>query len=135
MEDSERKNVSKTLDQLNVYSFQPRRKLSLENMETGKKYQIISAHKTLKMNKSKKTVVKLEIDQYFIYLPQRFNRLSDDIWIHLNKGNFEICKIGQRNKTFHLIFSNCANGSNETVNFEIAEYLNIYKPNFYNENC
>ncbi len=69
-------NIQKTLKHLNTYSCHPRRKLLLKMMETNKKYRILSAEKTLKLNRSRKTVVKLEIDNAFIYLPSRFLKLQ-----------------------------------------------------------
>lgn len=137
MEDKENKSIKDTLKQLNTYSFQPRRKLLLHNMKINKKYHILLAQKTMKMNKSKKTVIKLEIDEYYIYLPKRFDKVPNHIWNNLNNNNFEICNTGRKKGAWNLIFSS----SKETVfkasdQFNITEYLNdfSYKPSFYTDN-
>lgn len=128
--------IEKTLTQLNTFSFQPRRKLLLRNMEINKKYSILTAQKVLKMNKSKKTAVKLEVDNVFIYLPERFKKLPDHIWNNLNNQNIEISNVGRHNNTCHLTFSSTkaaeAEGSNQ---FDITEYLNnfAYSPSYDKE--
>lgn len=135
MDNTEVENVSKTLTHLNVYSFQPRRKLLIRDMEINKKYKILSALKTLKMNKSKKLVIKLEIDKYYIYLPDRFKGLPIHIWSELNNQNFEICNTGIINKTNNLQFSNSkANKDTTSTQSTVMQYLSDfnYKP-YYSE--
>lgn len=127
------RNIEKTLKQLNTYSIKPRRKLSLGMMEINKKYTILSARKTLKLNKSKKTVVRLEVEDAFIYLPVRFNQLPNSVWIDLSNGNFEICQIGYQNRSWHLTFS-CAKDveADKSHQFNVLEYLNnfSYSPSY-----
>lgn len=131
--DNNVKQVEKTLKQLNSVSSHPQRKLVLNMMETNKRYLILSAQKTIKLNKSRKMVIRLEIDNFFIYLPKRFNRLPDTVWNDISDGGFEICKPNSRNT--HLTFS-CAKPleADKSHQFDAIEYLNnyIYSPSF---NC
>lgn len=136
MEINVENNVERTLQQLNTYSLHPRRKLSLRAMETNKKYSILFAQKTLKLNKSRKSVVRLDIDDVFIYLPKRFNQLPDSVWDELTKNKFEICKIGNHFKSCHLTFS-CARTveADTSHQFNVLEYLNNfnYSPSYTKE--
>lgn len=130
-----RENIEKTLNDLNTYSCHPRRKLLLRNMETNKKYRILSAQKTIKLNKSKKSVIKLEVDNAYIYLPERFKKLSESVWDVLNNGHFQISNFGQHEKTNNLTFS-CDNAleAEQTHHFDFVDYINnfSYSPSYSN---
>lgn len=120
-------NVEETLNRLNTFSFQPRRKLSLDSMIPNKKYRIFAAETTLKLNKSRKSVVRLDVDDVFIYLPERFKKIPATIWNELSSGRFEICKVGRYYKTYHLTFSNVESAVNDTSHqFNLIEYLNNF---------
>lgn len=128
--------VKKTLKHLNTFTFHPQRKLVLRRMETNKRYSILSARRTIKLNKSRKTVIRLDFDDFFIYLPKRFEQISDSIWNEISDGGFEICKLGSNKKTVHLQFScNQTAAADKSHQFSAIEYLNnyIYSPN-YKEN-
>lgn len=131
-----KEDLRKTVTQLNTFSFQPRRKLLLRKMELNKKYSILTAQKTLKMNKSRKSAVKLEVDNVFIYLPERFKKLPDQIWNNLSNQNIEISNVGRHNNTYHLRFSSTKSAeAEEPAQFDIAEYLNnfAYSPSYDKE--
>lgn len=127
--------VENALEQLNTCSFQPRRKLLLRKMEKNKKYRILSAKKVLKLNKSKKMIIKLEVEKYFIYLPQRFLKIPDFVLNEMNKQTFEICNTGPWKTTHNLEFSNLSSlEPNAQQNIDIAEYMSNFDnlPQFYN---
>lgn len=69
-------DVKKTLEQLNSYSCKGQRNLLLRNMKVNEKYAILSANRHMK-KKSGKSVIKLILDKFYIYLPKRFNSLPN----------------------------------------------------------
>lgn len=129
--------VEKTLKQLNSVSLHPRRKLGLNTMEENKKYPVLSARKTMKLNNSKKMVIRLEIDEFFIYLPKRFEQLPDFVWNEINDGGFEIVRLESHTKTKRLAFI-CTrpNETDKSHQFSTIEYLNsyIYSPSYKHGN-
>lgn len=82
-------------------------------------------------------VIKLEIDTYFIYLPERFKKVPDYVLNKLNNQNYELSNIGKQKNTFKLIFSNIeATEGDDFININIDDFLTnfSYKPNYYNDN-
>lgn len=124
------------LEQLNTRSFQPKRKLLISNMVINKKYRILSAQRCLKLNNSKKEVIRLDFGKNFIYLPQRFIEIPECIIKELNScQDIEICNIGKWRKTSNLVFKKTsASDTNGTQTFNVADYLTSFNPpNFYVE--
>lgn len=128
--------IEKTLKHLNTLTSHPRRKLTLDRMEANKKYSILTAQRTMKLNKSKKTVVRLDFDSSYVYLPKRFDQLPDSIWSEISNGDFEICRLQNCNKSIHLKFS-CAKAAvtGQSHQFNTIDYLNnfIYSPSYSQE--
>lgn len=116
-------NIVKTLEQLNSYSCEARRNLLLRNMKINEKYVIISAQRHSK-RKSGKTVIKLTLEKHYIYLPKRFNSISDEFLSEINKNkNYMIHSCGQWRKTYNLVFSN--NQLCEIINYDVNELLDL----------
>lgn len=112
-------DTQKILNKLNTYSCEPQRKLLLRNMEINKKFDIISANRHYKP-RSGKSVIKLILNNYYIYLPVRYNILPDYFLNEINVNKkFQIENCGRWRKTFRLIFSNSAEAE---VN-EIQEFF------------
>jgi len=120
-------DVNQVLEKLNTFSCEPQRKLLLRNMEINKKYEIFSAKRHFK-TKSRKTIIKLNLHDSYIYLPARFNELSDYFLSFINETRgYSIQNCGRWKKTFQLIFSNDVNDVN------IADYINTltFEPSYY----
>lgn len=129
-------NANRTLRHLNTLTSHPRRKLTLDRMEADKKYPILTARRTMKLNKSRKSVVRLDFDSSYVYLPKRFDQLPDSIWSEISNGDFEVCRLGNCIKSIHLKFS-CAKvtAAEQSHQFDAIEYLNnfIYSPSYNKE--
>lgn len=80
-----------TLNSLNSVGVHATRKITLNKLQTNKSYPILWAEKTYKYNQSKKIAVRLEIKDFFLYLPKRFNRLPNKNWDDLADGGYEMC--------------------------------------------
>lgn len=118
-------NIVKTLEQLNSYSCEARRSLLLRNMKINEKYLIISAQRHFK-RKPGKSVIKLTLVKHYIYLPKRFNSISDEFLSEINTNkNYMIHSCGQWRKTYNLVFSNNLLG--EIVNYDINELINNFE--------
>lgn len=127
-------NVVKTLEQLNSYSCHGQRNLLLRNMIANEKYLILSAQRHVK-RKSGKCVIKLTLDKYYLYLPKRFNSLSDEFLAEINANkNYMIHSCGQWRNTYNLVFSN--NQSNEVITYDIHDLIDNfdYCPVYYTSN-
>lgn len=99
-------DIVETLEQLNSYLCESRCNLLLRNMNINEKYLIIHAQRHFK-SKSGKSVVKLTLGKHYIYLPKRFNSISDEFLNEINKNkNYMIHSCGQWRKTYNLVFSN-----------------------------
>lgn len=117
--------VMKTLCQLNSYSCKGQRNLLLRNMKVNEKYVILSAHRHIK-KKSGKSMIKLILDKYYIYLPKRFNSLPNHFLSEINENkNYMIENCGQWKNTYNLVFSN-SEQLNEIVTYDIQDLLNEY---------
>lgn len=127
-------DIVKTIDQFNSYSYQGRRNLLLRNMKVNEKYLILSAQRYVKP-KSGKCIIKLILDKYYIYLPKRFNTLSDGFLTQISANkNYMIHSCGIWRNTYNLVFSN--NQLNEAqTTYDINDLLNFdYCPVHYTPN-
>lgn len=98
--------IEQKLCQLNTYSCHPKRKINVKNLIANNKYKIFSAKRQFKKNHSKKSVIKLELEKSYLYLPKRFNELSDNLIEEINNNDYEIDNRGPWRNTFKLVFSN-----------------------------
>lgn len=124
-------NIIETLEELNSYSCQGKRNLILRNMIVDEKYPILSAVRHVK-KRSGKSVIKLILDKYYIYLPKRFNTLSDNFICEINSNkHYMIQSCGQWKKTYNLVFSNLQ------TTYDIHDLLNneTYCPVHYASSC
>lgn len=118
-------NIVKTLEQLNSYSCRGKRNLLLRNMKVNQKYSIVFAQRHVK-RKSRKSVIKLVLDNYYIYLPKRFNSLSDDFLNEINcNKEYMIQSCGQWKNTYNLVFSNLQ--TNEPIAYNLNDLLKEYE--------
>lgn len=118
-------NVQETLDQLNSQSCKGQRNLLLRNMKINYAYPILSAHKHTK-KKSGKSVIKLVLSKFYIYLPKRFNSLSSDLLKEINTNkHYTIQNCGQWKNTYNLVFSNSQ--STEVVRYDIQDLLENFE--------
>lgn len=116
-------DTKRILEKINAYSCEPQRKLLLCNMDFNRKYDIFSAHRHRKI-KSGKTVIKLYLNNCYIYLPDRFNILPDHFLNAINENKeYKIQNCGRWRKTFKIIFSNSETEGQEIDNN--INYLNI----------
>ncbi len=101
-------------------------------MKICKKYSILSANRHYKI-KSGKTVIKLNLNECYIYLPVRFNILPEYFLDEINNNTgYQIENCGRWKKTFQLIFSNSSNGSiTNQLNQDILDFCfyNSVEPN------
>lgn len=128
-------NIDDTLGQLNSYSCKGRRNLLLRNMKLNEKYVIISAHRHTK-KKSGKSVIKLILDKFYIYLPKRFNSLPSHVLSEINSNKqYLIENCGQWKNTYKLVFSH-SQLLNEVIRYDIQDLLENfdYCPTHYSPN-
>lgn len=128
-------NIIKTLEQLNSFSCQGQRNLLLRNMKINEKYLILSAQRYVK-RKSRKCVIKLMLEKYYLYLPKRFNSLSDEFLDEINANKqYMIHSCGQWRNTYNLVFSHSQ--SNEIITYDIQDLLKEFEycPVHYTSNA
>lgn len=114
-------NIIQTLDQLNSYSCQGQKNLLLRNLKINEKHLILSAQRYVK-KKSGKCVIKLTLEKYYLYLPKRFNSLTDEFLTEINTNkHYMIHSCGQWRNTYNLVFSN--NQSSEVITYDIHDLL------------
>lgn len=129
-------NISQTLEQLNSYSCHGKKNLLLKDMQINEKYLIQSAQRHTK-SRSGKCVIKLILDKYYIYLPKRFNSLSDDFLTEINNNkNYMIHSCGQWGNTYNLVFTN-RQTNEEVINYDIHDLINNFEycPTYYSSNA
>lgn len=129
--------IEETLKHLNSLGIRSPRKIMLNRLSTNKSYPILWAQKTTKLNKSKTVVVRLEIDDFFLYLPKRFNTVPNRVWCGVSDGGYEMQLVESDNKTVRLKFNHMTPvGNNKSHQFNATEYLNnfIYSPSYSQEN-
>lgn len=119
-------SITKTLEELNSFSCQGRKNLLLRNMQINVKYHIQSAQRHAK-TRSGKCVIKLNLDKFYIYLPKRFNSLSDDFLAEINNNkNYNIHSCGQLQNTYNLMFTN-THQDNEMITYDIQDLLKNFE--------
>ncbi len=129
-------SIAKTLEQLNSLSCQGRKNLLLKNMEINKKYLIQSAKRHNK-TRSGKIIIRLILEKHYIYLPKRFNSLTDDFLTEINNNkNYRIHSCGPWKNTYNLVFTNHEQSNEDVITYDIHDLINNfnYCPSHYTPN-
>lgn len=129
-------SVTKTLEQLNSLSCQHQKNLLPRNMQINVKYRIQSAERHTK-RRSGKSVIKLILEKHYIYLPARFNTISNDFLAEINSNkNYKIHSCGPWRNTYNLVFTNDQSIQDITLAYDVQDLLNNfdYCPTHYTSN-
>lgn len=108
------------LDQLNSFRYKPFIKIS--SLEQHVAYKIYGARRLL-TKFGERVVLELEKDQLF--LPSRFDKLSDDVIDSINKeGNYHLTNQGPAGSSYDVVFSQQDNYNMPYVGPAAAFYNN-----------